>query len=89
MKSPIYKSIVLLILLFGFFNVPFQAEARLGNERGVEYTRTILRLTPKQFAKGYQAEKRAYSHEKEVNARRMHRKQHGTWIQRLFTRRPY
>lgn len=89
MKSSSTKTIFLAVLLLGFFSSPFQSEARLGHERGVEYTRTIFHLTPKQFAKGYNAEKRAYSHEKGLSTRRMHRKQHGTWIQRLFTRRPY
>lgn len=70
-----------------FLTISLSSEAWAGNDRGVEYTLTSARLSPKQFTKGYQAEKKSYLSEHNHSTRRMLRKRHGSWIQRLLSRK--
>jgi hypothetical protein len=51
--------------------------ARPGRKKGVSYFLTVLHLTPKQFDRAYQTEKKENHRLMERSHRRMQQKQHG------------
>jgi len=47
---------------------------------------TIFHLTPKQFSKGWSAERNEYKSKKESSTRKMMKKRRGSWLQRWYNR---
>lgn len=47
---------------------------------------TIFHLTPRQFSKGWVAERNEYKSQKASSTRKMMKKQKGSWIQRWYNR---
>ena len=81
------KPILSVALFLMVFTNPLFSVAKGKHEKGVEYTYTSSRLSPKQFTRGYYAEKKQYSHDLDQSTRKMLRKRHGTWIQRFLSRK--
>lgn len=65
------------------FNQTAQSRPNRGNSH---HTYTIFRLSPKQFSKGYQAEKREHGIQASQSTKKMLRKRKGTWFQRWYNR---
>jgi hypothetical protein len=82
----------LLLLAFSFVLIftPAKAEfsANIRPTKGVKYSLTQQHISPKQFRKGYSAQKRDYQTMKETSFRKMMRKRHGSrfyrWIHKIF-----
>ncbi len=77
-----------LLLLIGMFFLSFVSEGSdFGNHhRGNHLTFTIGKLTPRQFSKGYKAERSEYRIQKNNSTRKMKRRINGNWLQRYFSR---
>jgi hypothetical protein len=56
------------------------------NANGGDYTLTVKKLTPKQFTKGYKAERIDYKIQKNTSVKKMKRRLKGNWLQRWFSR---
>jgi len=69
---------LILVLFFALgSNIEKARAARPDRKKGICYFLTSKHLTPKQFAKGYQSEKRENARLFEKSQRKMARKQHG------------
>jgi hypothetical protein len=68
-----------LILFLSVINGTFiqDASARPDKKRGINFVITSQRISPKAFAKGYEAEKKEQAHMFEKERRRMAYKQNG------------
>jgi hypothetical protein len=85
MKS---SSTTLLIAIITFFTLGlnFNSHANSGSDKGVHYSYTSLRLSPKQFTKGYHAQKRQHESINSSSTKKMLRKRKGSWLQRWYSR---
>lgn len=77
-----------LLLLIGMFFLSFVSEGSdFGKHFGGNHiTYTLGKMTPKQFSKGYKAEKSEYRIQKNISTRKMKRRIKGNWLQRYFSR---
>jgi len=71
----------ILFLSFGISN-----PSLAGVNKSSHFSLTVFRLTPKQFSKGWLAEKRDYATTKSSSTKKMLKKRHGSWIQRWFSK---
>lgn len=85
MKTLLF-SISLFALSFVLFSVDSLAGGGGGKNRGVNYSLTQQQLSPRQFSKGWAAERRDYKMARSNSFRRMMRKQRGTRLQRWISR---
>jgi hypothetical protein len=78
----------LLIAIITLTSTGFSSQALASKPKhsGVHYRLTNFRLTPKQFSKGYKAERREYRSIRENSTRQMLKRQKGTWFQRWYNR---
>ena len=74
---------VLMVLMLAICTA---SQANIQPRKGVNYTLTQQKITPKQFRKGYKAEKHEFAAIKNTSTKKMLRKKHGTWIQRWWRR---
>lgn len=77
-----------LLFLIGLFLISLASEgSNFGKHRGgSQITFTAGKLSPKQFSKGYKAERNEYRIQKNSSFRKMKRRIKGTWLQRWFSR---
>jgi hypothetical protein len=64
----------------------FSAKAGNGKQDGSQYTLTTKQLSPKQFSKGYKAERMEHKGVQSSSTRKMKKRLKGTWLQRWFSR---
>ena len=74
------------VLMVLTFTISTASQANIQPRKGVNYTLTQQKITPKQFKKGYKAEKHEFAVIKSTSTKKMLRKKHGTWIQRWWRR---
>jgi hypothetical protein len=74
---------VLMVLML---TISIASQANIQNGNGANYTLTPKKITPKQFARGYKAEKHEFAAIKSTSTKKMLRKKHGNWIQRWWRR---
>jgi len=79
-------SLLLVIIAFFAFGFSSLSFARNGNSYGKSYTYTNLRLTPKQFSKGYKAEKRQHNTVKSTSHKKFQKRKKGSWLERWLSR---
>jgi hypothetical protein len=85
MKS---SSTTLLIAIITFFTLGTSTKS-LANERldkGVYHSQGIHKMSPKQFSKGYLAQKKEYESINNNSTKKMIRKRKGSWLQRWYSR---
>jgi hypothetical protein len=74
------------VLMVLTFTISTASQANIQPRKGVNYTLTQEKITPKQFKKGYKAEKQEFAETKTRSTKKMLRKKHGTWVQRWWRR---
>lgn len=74
------------VLMVFMLTISTASQANIHPQNGVKYTLTPKKITPKQFRKGYKAEKHEFAAIKSTSTKKMLRKKHGTWIQRWWRR---
>lgn len=80
------KAILLTLTLFIFCLFSLETAQGRPNRGNSHHTYTIFRLSPKQFSKGYQAEKKEHGILMSHSTKKMLRKRNGTWFQRWYNR---
>jgi hypothetical protein len=83
------KTLLLSVLLVALSIVSFSVNSFAGNggkNRGINYSLTQQQLSPRQFFKGWAAERRDYKMAKSNSFRRMMRRQRGTRLHRWMSR---
>jgi len=85
MKSTPTTLLIAAIAIFtlGFNNI---SQASSGSNKGVHFSYTSSRLSPKQFTKGYQAQKKEHESTNNSSTKKMLKKRKGSWIQRWYNR---
>jgi len=86
------KFITLLAILAFVFSISPSSNAGIFGKRRtqktVHYTLTKLHLTPKEFFKGFRAEKKEIKHQQTSSFHKMMKKRHGSrfqrWLRRTF-----
>ena len=79
---------ILLIAIIAISTLCFNnnSQAKTGTDKGSHYSYTTLRLSPKQFTKGYHAQKKEHEYTNSSSTKKMLRKRKGSWLQRWYTR---
>jgi len=74
---------ILSFFIFGIF--VRDASARPDRKRGINFVLTALRITPKEFSKAYNAEKKENARLLKKSRRRMYHRQNGWKLLRFFS----
>jgi|GEM_PF-5375793 hypothetical protein len=82
-SAKIFSIVLFLFVISG--TIVQQASARPDRKRGINFVLTSQRISPKAFAKGYEAEKKEQARLFEKERRRMNYKQNGWNFLRYLT----
>lgn len=86
MNTILKKLAFISLFLFLFQTLSFGKNPGFKHHKSAPAIFTIFHLTPKQFSKGWTAERNEYKSQKHASTRKMMKKQKGSWIQRWYNR---
>lgn len=84
--NTISKKFAFIFLAMAFVSSFAFAGNQQRNHKQSHAVFTIFKMTPRQFSKGYQAERKDYKLAKDNSTRQMNRRLKGPWFKRWFNK---